>query len=163
MIRNKKYIFDTNVAIVANGATENVCKQCILNSVTVLSEAINKGIILVDLNGDIQNEYRRHLNASGQPGVGDRFYQEVINSSPSVVCRVELDIDLDGEYLDLPEAIRNSKFDPSDRKFAALSAKTDTPVYNCVDSDWVEHIEIIRECDLKVEFVCGADPSRWRI
>ena len=159
----KKYIFDTNVAIVANGGGGGVCNICILNSVKILQEAINKGIIFVDLNGEIQDEYRKHLNAKGQPGVGDRFYQEVINSSPSVVCRVELDKGSDGEYLDLPEAIKSSKFDPSDRKFAALSAKADAPVYNCVDSDWVNYVETLRECNLSVEFVCGTDPSKWRI
>ena len=51
---------------------------------------MTQGRIILDFGGEIQAEYLRHLNPHGQPGVGDRFLQVVLNSAPTRVERVEL-------------------------------------------------------------------------
>jgi len=156
-----RYVIDTNVAIVANG-DKDVTTECRLAAVETLIKAVNKGVIVVDTAGEIQTEYRRHLNPHGQPGVGDRFYLEVINYHPDRTVRVELAKREDGEFKDLPQAIIDAGFDPSDRKFAAAAKKSKSAVYNATDSDWVEHREVIEAAGIKIVFLCGCDPDDWK-
>lgn len=156
-----RYVIDTNVAIVANGK-ENVAVECRSAAVETLTKAVNRGVIVVDAAGEIRDEYRRHLNPQGQPGVGDRFYFEVINCHPDRTAQVDLPKREDGEFADLPQAIINAGFDPSDRKFAAAAKKSNSPVYNATDSDWVEHREVIEAAGIKIVFLCGCDPANWK-
>ena len=117
---------------------------------------------MLGLRGDIQEEYRRHLSPSGQPGVGDRFFQMILNSAPARVERVELKINPDtGEYLDFPDDAALAKFDPADKKFAAAARKAGAPVANAVDGDWLEHIAALPAANISVQFVCGCDPTNW--
>src|SRR5262245_24689600 len=96
---------DTNVPIVANGnetGGKNPTIDCRLAAVTFLKSLVESGRVFLDQAGEIQNEYRVYLNPKGQPGVGDRFYREVLNSRPGWVVRVELRKRDDGEFEDLP-------------------------------------------------------------
>ncbi len=156
-----KYVIDTNVPIVANGDHPAASIQCRISAVTTLQNALSKGTIYLDFAGVIQEQYRKYLKPSGQPGVGDRFYQEVLNSHPDRVQRVALASREDGEYFDLPQAIIDAGFDPSDRVFAAVAHKTGAIVHNAVDSDWLEKREVIEANDIDICFVCGDDPSVW--
>ncbi len=88
-----RHVVDTNVAIVANGRNTNANIDCRLAAIEFLNKLINEGQVILDIEGEIQAEYHRHLNPSGQPGVGDRFYQTILQSSPSRVFRIELKID----------------------------------------------------------------------
>lgn len=157
-----KYVIDTNVAIVANGDSERVTIDCRLAAVQLLQDAVDKGMIFVDSAGAIQDEYRRHLNPRGEPGIGDRFYLEVINSDPKRVARIDVEKDVDGHYIDLPPDIVESTFDHGDRVFAAVAKKSKAKVYNSVDTDWVEHQALIESCGIPIVFLCGADPAEWR-
>jgi len=156
-----KYVIDTNVPIVANGKDGAIRLDCRLEAVRLLQEAIKFGTIFLDNGGEIEDEYRNHLNPRGQPGVGDRFYLEVINSSPNIVARVDIAKRDDGEYCDLPQAIIDVGFDPSDRKFAAVAIKSGAKVYNAVDSDWVEKRAVIEGSGIEIEFLCGCDLNQW--
>jgi predicted nucleic acid-binding protein len=157
-----RYVIDTNVAIVANGEDENIRIECRLAAVELLQKAINGGIVFLDDAGEIQEEYRRYLDPKGQPGVGDRFFLEVINSHPQKVKRINLNKRADGEYADLPQEIIDSGFDPSDRKFAAVARKAHAKVHNAVDSDWVEKRAVIEASGIEIVFLCGCDPTQWR-
>ena len=157
-----KYVIDTNVPIVANGLGGNVSINCRLASVELLQLAISKGNILLDSDGVIQREYHRNLNPRGQPGVGNRFYLEILNSNPNRVTRVDLALRADGQYVDLPQPIIDANFDPSDRVFAALAHKMKAKVYNAVDTDWLENREVIESNGIKIEFICGCVPGEWR-
>jgi hypothetical protein len=83
-----RHVVDTNVPIVANGGSKtrqgrsNASPQCRIKTIEFLEQLVKKGRIVLDLGGEIQAEYLRHLNARGQPGVGDRFLQVVLNSAP---------------------------------------------------------------------------------
>lgn len=163
MIRS---VVDTNVAIVANGRPDPEDPRppsipCRKAAVTFLSELVKNGAVLLDQEGAIQAEYRNHLKPSGAPGVGDRFYQEVLRSAPKLVERVVLLKRHDGEYEDLPQALIDVGFDPSDRKFAALACKAGVSVYNAIDSDWIEHSITLATAGVHVENLCGCDTSLW--
>lgn len=159
-------VVDTNVAIVANGRPDPKDPRppsitCRIAAVTFLSELVKNGRVLLDVEGAIQAEYRNYLNPSGAPGVGDRFYQEVLHSSPRLIERVELPKRHDGEYEDLPQSLIDGGFDPSDRKFAALARKEGAPVYNATDSDWIEHSITLAVEGIQVANLCGCDDSLW--
>ena len=159
-------VVDTNVAIVANGRPDPIEPRppsivCRIAADTFLSEMVKKGPVLLDVEGAIQDEYRRHLNPRGEPGVGDRFYQVVLRSSPKLVERVPLPKRADGEYEDLPQSLIDAGFDPSDRKFVALACKEGVPVHNATDSDWIEHAATLAAEKIQVEHVCGCDPNLW--
>ena len=67
----------------------------------------------------------------------------------------------DGEFLDLPQALIDVNFDPSDRKFAALAKRENAPVINATDSDWLNHRDVIERTGIRVKFLCGRRRSEW--
>jgi hypothetical protein len=159
-------VVDTNVPIVANGNpdpddTRPPSISCRTAAVTFLMKLLDTGTVLLDLEGGIQDEYRRYLRPSGQPGVGDRFYQVVLHSSPRLVERVELSKRSDGEYADLPQSLIDAKFDPSDRKFASLARRENVPVYHATDRGWINHAKILAAEKIQVEHLCGCDKEKW--
>lgn len=121
----------------------------------------NDGQLVLDLAGEMQAEYRRHLNPAGQPGVGDRFLQIVLHSAPHLVERVDLPKREDGEYAALPQSLIDAGFDPSDRKFAALARQEGIPIYNSTDSDWIEVATILAAEGIDVRHLCGQDTAEW--
>lgn len=161
-----RFVVDTNVPIVANGrpdpkGSKQPSVPARLSAIDFLEQLLNKGRVLLDNDGAIQAEYHKHLNPRGQPGVGDRFYLEVLQSAPRRIERFALLKRSDGEYADLPQEVLDAGFDPSDRKLAALARQQDTPVANATDSDWLHHRILLQRCGITVHFVCGADPAVW--
>lgn len=156
---------DTNVPIVANGrpdskGSKQPAVRARLRAIDFLEHVLKDGRILLDSEGAVQAEYHRHLNPSGQPGVGDRFYLAVLQSALRRVERFPLPKRSDGEYADLPQEILDV-FDPSDRKFAALARQQVAPVANATDSDWLHHRALLRRFGITVHFVCGDKPGAW--
>ena len=161
----KRWVIDTNVPIVANGSDDGerpVSRECREATIHFLTRILaDKDHIVVDSAGKIQEEYRGHLDAGGQPGVGNRFYQRVLQDW--ILCeRIDLPKRADGEYADLPQAVIDAGFDPSDRKFAALAKRERIPVVNAVDSDWLEAQEVLAANGIRVRFLCGRNMERWR-
>lgn len=160
-----RHVVDTNVPIVANGPAPNdespPSAECREAAVRFLMDVLKSGKILLDFAGEIQNEYRTYLSPSGQPGVGDRFYQAVLNSAPRQIERIDLPKRDDGEFADLPQALIDANFDPSDRKFAALARREQVPVFNATDSDWLDHRATLNDNGIQVAFLCGCDKATW--
>ncbi len=163
----RRVVVDTNVPIVANGradaasgrrAPSPVCRRA---AIDFLEETLKSCKVLLDLAGEIQSEYSHYLRPRGQPGVGDRFYREILNSAPGRVERMELPKDHAGAYQDFPNSPELSSFDPGDRKFAALARRAGAPVANAVDSDWLEHRAALQASGVRVTFVCGCDSTEW--
>lgn len=42
-----------------------------------------------------------------------------------------------------------------------MAKKERAPVVNAVDTDWLEHREILASNDIVVEFICGCSSSTW--
>lgn len=159
-------VVDTNVPIVANGIADPADARspsisCRIATVNFLRELLRIGTVLLDFEGQIQEEYRRYLRPSGQPGVGDRFYQVILQSSPLRVERVDLPKRPDGEYIHLPQSLIDKKFDPSDRKFAALARRENAPIFNATDSDWLEHAQTLAAEGIQVKYLCGLNKADW--
>jgi hypothetical protein len=135
--------------------------NCRLAAVQFLAGLLNTGTILIDQAGAIQAEYRLHLRPSGQPGVGDRFYREILNSAPRLIERVDLPMRDNNQYADLPQLLIDAGFDPSDRKFAALASREKVPVFQATDSDWLQHRATLEACGIQVRYLCGDNRNSW--
>lgn len=161
-----RFVVDTNVPVVANGgdrisASPRVSIECQLSAIKFLKKLLLNGKLLLDIDGEIQKEYRIYLNPKGQPGVGDRFYQSILMSSPKKIERVDLPVDEEGQYIDFPSELTGKGFDRSDRKFAALGRRCSAPVVNAVDSDWLEHRADLVRHGIDIIFLCGEDQGHW--
>jgi hypothetical protein len=134
-----RFVVDTNLPVVANGRStpgdRSVAIDCRLAAIEFLNILLRDHCLVLDLAGEIQGEYRAHLEPRGEPGVGDRFYLEVLNSRPGRVERVDLGKTDGGDYAAFPTDPELSRFDRSDRKFVALSCQLKVPVAHAVDSD----------------------------
>lgn len=163
----KRAVVDTNVPIVANGRSDDAngsgipTAACRLAAVDFLDELLKSGCLFLDLADEIQGEYRRYLNPAGEPGVGDRFYQELLRRGPPHVRHVELPKASDGSYEDYPKDRDLVSFDPSDRKFVALSLRVKAPVVVATDSDWVHHKAALTRNGVRIRFLCGCDINAW--
>lgn len=156
------WVVDTNVPIVANGRNSNASASCQLASIQVLHDILgNSDRIVIDFEGEVLSEYRKHLSPSGQPGVGDRFLQLVFASSPGKVLRLSSPRDAGGELAHFPLNPALANFDPSDRKFAALAIIGNCPILNSTDSDWLQFKDALAASAIVVMFVCGEDQSTW--
>ncbi|BBZ43657.1 hypothetical protein [Mycobacterium parmense] len=161
----QRVVVDTNVPIVANGRSDpsegSASPECRLAAVEFLEATLSSRIVLLDSDNEIKDEYHRYLNPRGEPGIGDRFYLQMLNSLPTRVERIDLPRDGDGQYEDFPDDTELWTFDRSDRKFAALARRTSSPVANATDSDWLNHREQLARNGIVVHFVCGCDRNTW--
>jgi hypothetical protein len=153
-------VVDTNVALVANGMCEGVTLLCRIAAIDFLEALIHKGRIAVDLEGEIEAEYRRRLSV-GTPGVGSRFLQKFFSEAAHRIERVSAPIDRQGNAKTFKFDGSLKRFDMSDRKFVAVSVQSKFPVYNATDSDWLEHREELTKRGVKIEFLCGDVQRNW--
>jgi hypothetical protein len=153
----KRRVIDTNVAVVANGRNTNSSPRCRIAAVDALADILVRGRIIVDADGEMLAEYRRYCNPKGQPGVGDRFFREVLMNYAGKIERIRLEKEADGSHVDFPSDPALANFDFSDRKFAAAARKMSVPVMNATDSDWLNFHAALKRNGIRVEFLCGRD------
>lgn len=158
-MQNKR-IVDSNVAIVANGRGTNASIFCQLKAIEALNRLLKKGIIVIDQAGEMIEEYRRYCYPRGQPGIGDRFFQEILTNYSSRIERVQID-KKDGEFLDFPNDPDLKHFDHSDRKFVAAARKSGASILNATDTDWINSREALAKHGVRVEFVCSEVTDAW--
>lgn len=148
------FVVDTNVAIAANGRKTHADTQCQLTCMEKLEAVVENQVIAVDDQGTIVDEYSRHLNHSGMPGVGDMFFKHVFNNQYQGACVRHIPVTpLADECRGFEELPPNS-FDPSDRKFVAVAVAGGAVVLNATDSDWNEHAALMRSLAVEVHQLC---------
>ena len=157
----RRAVVDTNVLVVANGRNTNAAPACREASIRALMALLADGVIVLDVAKAILKEYREYCSPSGQPGVGDRFFYEVLMRYDGKVLRVDLPINDEGQYTHFPTDPELSGFDRSDRKFAAAARVGRAPVLNATDTDWHDFADPLARHGIKVRFLCGEDPELW--
>ncbi|WP_395857681.1 hypothetical protein [Cystobacter fuscus] len=121
---------------------------------------MNSGHLVIDDKFRILNEYKHKLSPTGQPGVGDAFLKWVLNNqaNPTRCTRVELSPRPEDprDFEEFPRDESLSGFDPSDRKFVAVScAHPDTPhILQATDSKWWGLKEELANRGVRVHFLC---------
>ncbi len=116
--------------------------------------------MVLDDQGQIMQEYRKHLRFSGAPGVGDAFFKYLFDHQYKnrKVKRVTVTPSED-ERKKFEERPAN-ELDPSDRKFLAVAVVSRATIVNATDSDWSEQ-QTLTEClDVTVEQLCPQHACR---
>ena len=153
-------VVDTNVAVVANGMTEQAGQTCVSTCTDKLHQIVEqqKYIILLDDEYLILEEYRNNLSLSGQPGYGDFFIQWLWeNQTNDRHCRtVPVTLQEDRGFEEFPDDPSLTSFDRDDRKFVAvtLASGSSPQVLNASDTDWWHYRETLRKHGVAVVFLC---------
>lgn len=152
-------VMDTNVAVVANGKTEQAGPKCVSTCIDTLRQ-IQAGrlLLLLDNGNEIIQEYQGNLHPSGKPGSGDAFFKWLWrNQFNDEYCR-QISVTPHDErgFEEFPDDPDLASFDRDDRKFVAvaLASKSDPRVLNASDTDWRDYREPLRRHGVEVEFLC---------
>lgn len=150
----KAHVVDTNVAIVANARDTHADMTCQQNCVKTLRSLTSDGVVAIDDADLILKEYSKHLNHSGQPGVGDMFFKHLFYNKwqSARVHRVSIS-PVDDHAQGFNELPPNS-LDPSDRKFLAVAVAANAVILNATDSDWNEQAALTAELGVEVKQLC---------
>ncbi len=107
-------------------------------------------LLLEDSLDLVFDEYKRHLQFAGQPGLGDAFFRWYLQNrwNPGQIARVCLDRDTPvNEYL--PADLHS--FDPFDHKWVAVYIEGEADaIVNASDSDWEESRDILNRHGISV-------------
>ena len=162
-------IVDTNVAVVANGKSEQASEECVDTCIGRLEQIIRGETKLVlDADWIILDEYSRNLNSSGKPGTGDRFLVWCLrNWTIPEQCDLVPITPIEGaetEFQEFPTDLELENFDPADRKFVAVAVAhcEKPPILQALDSGWLNFRDALSQHDVKVEFICEDDIHRLR-
>lgn len=157
------FIIDTNVAVVANMQNEHVASNCIDACIGLIASIPGNHRIIIDDSDQVRTEYAGAL-AMGKPfQLGAQFLVHVLRHQfdSKHVLRLAMEKLEDGSFADFPMSPGLARFDPSDRKFVALSVRSGVPVTNAVDSDWADSAQELQAAGVEVNFLCGSDKSTW--
>ena len=159
-------IVDTNVAVVASKDSDELSeddpfKECVTTCVERL-EQINSDEMKLALDSErrIIDEYRRNLESMNRFSMGFQFYRWVERNwtNPERCDLIEI-TPVDGPKINFEEFPNDpdlDDFDDDDRKFIAVArAHPDNPpIWQAVDSKWRGFLDILRENDVTVEYIC---------
>jgi len=153
----KAFVVDVNVPIVANGRETHADLDCQNASVNALLEIVQSGMLVLDDQMQILDQYREYLSPSGQPGVGDAFMQWVWENQAVIErCeQVSLTVSANG-FVEFPDDPTLNQFDFADRIYVAVAkaSKNKPEVLNAVDSDWWEHRDALAQNGIRISFLC---------
>ena len=150
---------DTNVAVVANGKTPQAGDGCVVACIEKLLEMRERHRLLLDEQGEILEEYRRHLSPSGQPGPGDAFFKWLWSNqvNPEHCRQVPITPAGGGRgFAEFPDDPELAGFDRADRKFVAVAVGSGepAPILNASDSDWWIHRTALHRHGVEIRFLC---------
>ncbi|MHC8509335.1 MAG: hypothetical protein ACYYKD_08040 [Rhodospirillales bacterium] len=156
------FVVDTNVGVVANDKARQADPECRLACIGVLKRIIKEGVLILDSQDYIFEEYNNHFDFKGGPGVGDAFFKWLFlhRYGSDLVQEVNLEVK-NGEFTAFPDDPDLKKFDPSDRKFVAVAltykGRGGARIQNAVDSDWLEYLKALESNGVTVDFLCGTE------
>ena len=161
-----RQVIDTNVLITANKvvnghpdddvfAYPELLKNCVevLHAITLSN---SESYVVLDANGEIFDEYKRYMNFSGQPGVGNSFFKWLHDNRSSFPDSERITLNkTDNGYAELPQQLLELGVDKDDMKFFAVSyAHSAKPVIlQATDSKWLNWVETAMECGIEIVFL----------
>lgn len=160
-----KAVIDTNVLLVANQQHEGVSDDCVEACVRRLQAMEQAGVVVIDDDQRILEEYRRNMEANMPKGVGNVFLKWLFRSewNQERVEQVALTQHETGSFAEFPDPELEPRFDPPDRKFAAVAhAHPDKPpIWQAADSKWLDWWPALQAKGVRVEFLCPDDVCRF--
>ena len=157
-------IVDTNVAVVANGKSEQASEECVDTCIGRLEQIMHGETKLVlDADWIILGEYSRNLHSRGAD-VGDRFLRWVLNNRITQCELVSITPieNSETEFEEFPTDPALKDFHSKDRKFVAVAlAHSDKPpILEALDSGWLNFGDVLSRHGVRVEFICKDDIQR---
>jgi hypothetical protein len=151
-------VVDTNVMTTANNANEGAPPGCVLASTKALAAIMASGHVFIDASGLIVREYRKNLNARGQPNPGDAFLKWLLTHewSGNRVTRVPITPHGDEEFVELATPPSGVVYDRSDRKFLAVAAAHEEHpvILQSFDSKWWGWTAALATIGVHIHFLC---------
>ena len=154
-------VVDTNVAVVANGKSQQASAACVLTCTEKLQQIMTGELKLVlDNDWRILNEYMRNLRSNGAD-VGDRFLGWLLANKDRQCDYVSITPigGSENDFQEFPTDPALTSFDPADRKFiaVALAHAEKPPILQAVDSEWWNYREAFRQNGVTIDFICEDD------
>ena len=158
-------VVDTNVILVANNAHAEASPECVLECVKRLQTLMATGTVAIDDAYRILSEYQNKTSPRKGKGVGDLFVKWVLSKQADTkrIHQVELTEVKEHAFLEFPDADLEIKFDPPDRKFVAVAHAhpNKPPVWQAVDSKWLDWWPALKKHGVEVDFLCKEDACRY--
>ncbi len=158
-------VIDTNVLLVAEGRHEEVSDDCVLACVQRLAEIMAGATVVIDDGYRVLGEYQHKLDAGRGKGAGAVFLKWLVQNQANArrVTRVTLRETAPDRFAEFPVASLEDAFDPSDRKFPAVSGAHPArpPILQAVDSKWLRWWPELAGAGIEVEFLCPCDIRRF--
>jgi len=149
-------VIDTNVLLVANGSHPGVSPECQEACVRRLLVHKQSGVTVIDSGYLILSEYQNRIRSNQSKRVGDVFLKWLLQnkSNSARVHQVELNESRGNTFVEFPDTELQARFDPSDRKFVAVAHAHPgkPPVWQAVDSKWLDWWPDLLKMGVKVEF-----------
>lgn len=153
-------IIDTNVPVMAakSNFSEDIEKKCSEMCYEFISKLItgkSKAVVALDVNWEILSEYRKNINLNGDRTIATEYLLWILQNSQKMDW---YPITKTGHntFREFPTDPELKKFDPSDRKFVALSKAhpKHPPIYDGSDTDWWIHRNALFSNGINVVFLC---------
>ncbi|MBC7190763.1 hypothetical protein [Marinobacter sp.] len=158
-------VVDTNVILVANLDHDDVSQDCVEACVEALNEVQSSGVVVIDDQYLILEEYQHKTNSQSPKGVGDAFLKWLLQNqaNPARVVRVPVTSLADDRFDEFPNNDLQDHFDPPDRKFVAVAAADDgcAPILQAADCKWLDWWHTLEQHGVKVRFLCPDDVCRF--
>lgn len=155
-----KTVIDTNVLLVANGQHDDVSPDCVIECTRRLQALQQQGVVVIDDAHRIVSEYLHKTSPNSPKGAGDVFLKWLLQNSGSLrVEQVTLTETAESCFAEFPDPLLEIRFDPPDRKFAAVAcAHPEKPViWQAVDCKWLDWWPDLLARGVRVEFLCPED------
>lgn len=154
-------VIDTNVLLVADGQHSDVSLECVAACIDHLQQAKQRLVIVIDDAYRILKEYLSNVDVRRGKQVGGVFLKWLVQhqSNPVHVSKVSL-IESSADCFDeFPNPVLQSRFDPADRKFAAVANAhpAKPPIWQAADSKWLDWWRPLATVGIRVEFLCLND------
>ena len=161
-----RVVVDTNVAVVANGKSEQASEQCVDSCAERLDQIMYGAVKLVlDDDWRILDEYMRNLHSRGDD-IGDRFLAWSLryrtNPERCELVSITPVEGLENEFEEFPVDPALKAFDRDDRKFiaVALAHPEKPPILQATDTQWWDFRDALSRNGVTVEFICEDDIQR---
>ncbi|MCM8621311.1 MAG: hypothetical protein NFW16_06095 [Candidatus Accumulibacter sp.] len=158
---NDTVVIDTNVLLVANGTDLKLSKKCQTACVTALRARQQRGRVALDDGHRILREYLNKTHPNQPKGPGDSFLKWLLQNRGNqgrvaLVPITEIEPD---RFAEFPDLELEARFDPPDRKFAAVANAHDAkpPIWQAADCKWLDWWHALAVKGVDVHFLCPED------
>lgn len=162
-----KAVIDTNVLLVANQQHGDMSLECVVACIEHLQSIQNTGVVVLDDNFFILNEYQNKTRLNPPKGVGDVFLKGLLRNlgNPARVEMVSITATDNQSFAEFPDPQLQIEFDSADRVFPAVAnAHQDKPpIWQAADCKWLLWWPALQKKGIQVHFLCPQDTQRFYV